>query len=433
MIIQCFSGSLLWLLLTAMGQLPLASAQFLTPSLPLIGFDQALQEILDRHPLLAAARAEGLALQAQNTPASLFFLPHLTLTSTLSSPWQTPGNQEPGFTQGLLLNTSWNLFQGGKDWYSWKLAQAQERANQADQRGLRLTLEKETVQILCQVIQKSQEKDISLQLIQTRQALFKIAQERYQRGYLPLQEVHKLEIDLENTRASLSEIEMRLTAAEQDLTALLGHAQLERTWPWKKLLINPALLTDTTSFTSSTLGNLPSWQAAQARLEAQQAQKKRAWSGFSPRLDIGLAYGKMTQFNDPPGWQASLTFSLALLEGLRTPSDIQAETQRQFALESRLVNLERQAPTDWAKAQHSFFTSLKTAQAREKTLILARQLYEDNLKRFQVGQIHSNDLAIDENRLYQTELLAIQGWGEVHQSYAAFCHAQGRTLSLCLH
>ena len=60
------------------------------------------------------------------------------------------------------------------------------------------------------------------------------------------------------------------------------------------------------------------------------------------------------------------------------------------------------------------------------------ELYEDNIKRFRAGRISANDLILDQNRVFDSELLAIEGWGDLHLNLSKFCHSIGMLVSECL-
>ncbi len=45
--------------------------------------------------------------------------------------------------------------------------------------------------------------------------------------------------------------------------------------------------------------------------------------------------------------------------------------------------------------------------------------------RFRLGRTTVNDLALDQNRLLQAELLSVEGWENAHLSFVRLCHALG--------
>jgi outer membrane protein TolC len=57
---------------------------------------------------------------------------------------------------------------------------------------------------------------------------------------------------------------------------------------------------------------------------------------------------------------------------------------------------------------------------------LAQSLYEDNQRRLKAGRSSMNDVLVDQNRLAEAEILAINGWADAHLLYARFCHSIGR-------
>ena len=60
--------------------------------------------------------------------------------------------------------------------------------------------------------------------------------------------------------------------------------------------------------------------------------------------------------------------------------------------------------------------------------MLAEHLFEDNRQRFKMGRATANDLAVDQNRLLEAELLAVDGWVNAHLSLVKLCHALGHSI-----
>ena len=76
----------------------------------------------------------------------------------------------------------------------------------------------------------------------------------------------------------------------------------------------------------------------------------------------------------------------------------------------------------------AFTQARESAAAREKTAQLTQSLFTDNLQRFRLGRASANELAIDQQRLLETEILEVEGWTTVHLSFVRLCHALGRTM-----
>ena len=100
--------------------------------------------------------------------------------------------------------------------------------------------------------------------------------------------------------------------------------------------------------------------------------------------------------------------------------------------ELRIERVKRAARNDWDYARGALTLSVDTALAREKTVKISRELFQDNLRRFERGLIEANDLTVDQQRLLQSEELAIGGWAAAHANLAKLCFAAGIRLKNCL-
>ncbi len=93
--------------------------------------------------------------------------------------------------------------------------------------------------------------------------------------------------------------------------------------------------------------------------------------------------------------------------------------------------IKRKARQDFESAKRGFDLALASALARDKTASLSRKLYQDNLLRFRKGLANANELALDQRRLYESELSAIKGWNSAHTQYSKLCHSVGRRIREC--
>jgi outer membrane protein TolC len=176
----------------------------------------------------------------------------------------------------------------------------------------------------------------------------------------------------------------------------------------------------------------PDWRAAHARVDAEDQRYKRELGLLLPSLDANAAYGYYEAAGaSAPGWTGTLSVSFPFFDHLAQWSSAKAQSYARTTAELNLEQTARDARSQWDAAQHSFDAALATALSREKTLGLSRRVYQDNLKRFQAGRVHANDLALDQTRLFDSELFAVQGWSAAHQAFARLCHAGGYTLAEC--
>ncbi len=395
-----------------------------------LGFSQSLERILGRSTSLAQSSLQWEGLRARNIPTRFSFLPKISLRSYF------PVNFNAlNVSKSVAFNGEWNLFRGGGDYFALRQAMLSEESAQWGVDVAWLEAEQEAVEKMVFAIRSFKEVIIFQKMIHTQEQALKLAQERFAKGFLPVQELQKIEIDLANTGASLADAQVRQIQAAAQLTALLGDATLQAQWPWIAPLTRgraQALLQE-----KLTLEQRPDWMAAQTLFDVQAEKVHQAWTNFLPTLDGQFSWG-YTHSNYGgvdqvfTGWSATLFASLPIFDHFKNYADLQASKLEKIATETRILKLQRDAQSQWSQAQASLQTELQSALAREKVLQLAARLYQDNLRRFQSGRITANDLNIDRNRVNSAELLAVQGWSSVHLSFSSLCHALGYRLAQCL-
>ncbi len=403
----------------------------LTPSVyAALDFDQALNQIVSRSTSVAIQDANLNATHARNLPVRLSFVPSLSLEAKHIETRTVAVNNTPLSFRQVEGVAQLNIFKFGADYAAIQAANHFEDQQRflLDESVLRA--EESGVRALVARTQRQKEVATLTEILKIQKDLLDIARQRYASGYLPLQEVDKVSVDLDNAGSRLADGQVRAIDAMTTLEGLLGHSDIVANWPWKDrfgsaLAQSEALVTDPTSLLSSR----PDWRAAQSRVEAQDRRVSQAWRQMYPSLDASFSYGYISLGTTQ--WTGSVGATLPLFDRLLNYSSAKAESYMRSAADASLEQVRRDAKVDWESARLTFQTSLHSALTRDRTLVTSRRLYQDNLKRFQGGRASANDLALDRGRLFDSELLAIQGWAAVHVAYARYCHSRGLRIASC--
>jgi outer membrane protein TolC len=146
-----------------------------------------------------------------------------------------------------------------------------------------------------------------------------------------------------------------------------------------------------------------------------------------PSVDLSGSYGNFDLDQGPRhDWATTLTLTIPLFEKFQGWSGYKvaalAETESEISRES----IQRDAPAEFESLKRSFIAARESALLREKTALMSENLFSDALKRFQLGRSTVNDLAIEQKRLLDSQLLEVQGWADAHRDLARVCHALGR-------
>lgn len=99
---------------------------------------------------------------------------------------------------------------------------------------------------------------------------------------------------------------------------------------------------------------------------------------------------------------------------------------------AKLVEAKREDYSQWISIKERLIKALYTVKSRLETLKLGKRIYQTSYKRFRAGRATVNDLAIDQNRLFQSENLANDGMAQLHLLLTQYCHLQGKLVEECL-
>ncbi len=150
----------------------------------------------------------------------------------------------------------------------------------------------------------------------------------------------------------------------------------------------------------------------------------------SRSIDLTFTYGSQDFTSSLPGTSANtyariLSLTIPISDQLNEYSNYtqavnqagQASVQKSFLIRALVPQFE--------SAKLKFLNSLDSTLRREKNLSVSRKRYDDNFSRFKQGRVTVNDLLIDQNRLSDAELLAIESWYNLHLNFERLCHANG--------
>jgi outer membrane protein len=426
----------LWILLgssTLLSNTSHASGPTASVTPQAIGFEAAYKEIIQRS-LRVETQALRLSIARERKLARWgAFTPSVSLqgTNTQEGGQYQSTFASPGATQtslnGAAIVANMNLFRSGGD-AALVTAASHDIGNEREtlQRE-RQGAEDDAVQALVDVIARVSQTQITFQIVKLKDQSLTIARERFDRGLLPAQEVDKVEIELENSRSKWIDAKTAEAEARSRLKSLLGSDSIEIQWPWKDAVVKGPQL-DTVEF---KLSNRPDYRAATEASEAERWRKRSAYSSFLPSLDLQASYGTVDLSNTPRrDWSAIFTLTIPLFDRFKSWSDLKIQEMTQMTQEIVRESIVRSAPGEIDSFRESFRSARESALNRERTSRLTERLYKDNLQRFRLGRASANDLALDQNRLLDSQFLEVEGWLTAHVSIMKLCHALGGSISV---
>jgi outer membrane protein TolC len=384
-------------------------------------FESAYQGIIDRSLRLQAQRLELDASEYRKTRQWSTFSPRFDVSYS-----DTSAGDSYSRLQGAALNARVNLFRSFGDVNGLRAADKNIEGTREKLLVERQNAEDDALQILATYIARVAQREIGEKTVQLKADSARIARERFDRGLLPMQEVSKVTIDLDNARAALADTLIQETDARAKLISALGSDQVKAEWPWKEVISNGLQIENA----ALVLEARPDWRAALASVAEEKYRTKQTFGTLLPSLDFTASYGSADlSMSSRRDWNAIWTFSMPLFTGFQDYAAYKIQSVSQRQAEVRLELLKRQATIEIENLRVTHLRARETAIAREKTAKVTEQLYADNQRRFQMGRANANDLELDLNRLLNSQLLEVDGWLAAHLTLAKLCHGHGGFIS----
>ncbi len=390
-----------------------------------LSFNQAYQKILDLSLRTETQKFNVEIAKAQHLKPLGQFTPQLNIVG------KDLQGGDPRYTEHLAnLSASMNIFRFGADALEYKSTNLNVKSQEEKLLSEKLGSEEDALLALFTLIRLATSHEVYQGITSNRAELVRIADERYHKGLLALQEVEKVRVDYENAKAREADTFNELKDSEAALNAQLGFSWFSKTWPWTE-----TIKTKTTNFTQEfKIENVPLYRSALLYEEATHKYARAQIRKRLPSLDLNFTYGTTDLTSGLPSTSANyyigyLALTIPLLDQLNSYSNYkqaegvasQASAQKEFLI--------RELKPQFESAQKKFLNSVDTTLRREKNLSTSRKLYDDNFSRFKQGRVSVNDLLIDQSRLSDAELLAIEAWYNLHLNYERLCHANGMSVS----
>ena len=394
-----------------------------------LSFEEAVSQAVKKIEEVQSKESELRSAEIARTQSQMRFLPDLSLSGTYAEAGKEFSGPH-GITRSYGLRSNWNLFRFGGDYYNYKASDLQTSSLKWDLKNTKIKMEESIAGKALDYVASHLETEIRKKVTLAQKNYFSIAEKRYGKGILSRQELDQITIDLRNAEARLTDAELAEFQAAENLKIYLGTAEVTPQWPWLGQFrkINKKAL----KFDFKTH---PEWQYLENRVAAADAIKDSRFSEILPSVDFSLSYANenlpATGNTWNTQWLGGLTLTIPLFSRLENYTVYRQAAETKIRSDLDLQRSSRDLTAQWKVSENDFRAQLESALVREQTLKISNNLYQDNLRRFQAGRSTANDLLNDQERLCQSELLAIQGWKAVHNSYIKLCHSLGQLVTEC--
>lgn len=390
-----------------------------------VSFQDNLKLLLDNDANLTQEKQYLEYYEATKKSGYSRFLPSVALNSIKS--YQKYEGSTRTQTNRNSLDLSLDLFKFGQDFFYLQSNNSLYKAQENKIKSQLLQSEVTLSDLLFRYIELKNDIEIREDILKLKDKAHSVAQARYNAGQLSLQDLQKVEIDLNN---SMAQIENQVMALSSLLINIANYGDVENmdiAWPWENKLANIEGLSEQ----KLKLGEHPSYNYSRFNTEALRYQKKGVISSLFGNLNLTYSKGETEDletnyfYNDE---RVILSFTFPLFENFNSWSSYKKAVADEYTGRLNFRNTERFLEESIKSMQQNLKAALRTYRLRNQTLKLSTKLFTNSLNQFQKGRLSVNDLILDQDRLLQTKLLANSGSSTLHQSIVNLCQALGKSI-----
>lgn len=328
----------------------------------------------------------------QSNQAKMHLIPSLDLfhTSILTKENSAFKNQQYGLTAYM------NLFQFGKGHYNYLSQNSFYEAEKLENKVTKIKIENKYLLTLFKKTLLQKKLALYTLIENLKRKGLKVAQQRFNRGNLPKQQVDKVEIDLNNLMSEKNTTERQLLDSEIDI-AKFQLTDFKTEWPFTTPIKQRPKTKKADSFIDINILKLKS--------EAYAQQLESSRRNYLPKLDLqGSAYQWRQDHSQTQEWDLSLKVTWPLWDNYsRRITNLTAYKDFQY-WETEKTRLIR----DWDKkiqAKDEQFAKLITQLNQSaENLKKLNTLYTDTEALFSQGRITVNELFQDQQLLFETQI-----------------------------
>ncbi len=297
---------------------------------------------------------------------------------------------------GANINMSYILFDGFRNWNSYRQAQTLEDVSIAEQR---LTVENTLVAVIAQYFEVARQ----TQNVEVAREAIAISLERYERAELRRELGAGVSLDLLNAEVDLNRDSVNyrtsltlLLNAKRSLTVLLA-ANPSTDFEVDTNVVFTTLL-PLENFKAKALDQNAALIAARNNFDASERAIRIANSGYLPTIALNGGYGFNRQdaeagflvSNQATGWNAGLTLQWNLWDGQVRETQIDNARLRSENARRSVMNTEQQLLTDIENAYTTYVNALYVLRTEQRNVVTSQLNFQRTEESFRLGQVTNN-------------------------------------------
>lgn len=391
-------------------------------------FKDQVRSIVHNQKTKEISRLSLAAARERSTSKDWSFLPSVSASAARHAVTRYSDTDSTTTYNDMGVDVSMNIFRFGGDFAIRNGSTETIKAAELSNKMKELSAETSAAQVLCDAISAHLEINVyEHRMTASRQSLAAAAA-RYRKGILSEQELAKLKLESDRLEMSFRSAK-RKAAQTRDLAMKYG-GDLPANVDWP-LTQHPELYTRASAWINSVYSAELRLKALEASAAAASYAIGEARSALLPSLDLGIGWSRsgLPDFkNQADRREVVAKLTIPIFSGFRDYGEYQGRVH-EFAVAQANLEVERAlAPKQFEFSVNEIRGALEDATERQRQIAIAEQLYQDNLKRFERGLVSVNELSIDEHRVRETELAAIEAWSTVHIGLFKLAELKGTSL-----
>ncbi|TNE30917.1 MAG: TolC family protein [Bacteroidetes bacterium] len=294
---------------------------------------------------------------------------------------------------GANVTLSYTLFDGMRNWNSYRQAQTLEDASMANRR---LTIENTVVNVISQYYEVARQE----QNLNVAKEAIAISLDRYERARLRKElgagvtlDLLNAEVDLNRDSVTYRTTYTNLQNAKRNLTTLL--ALEPRTNFSVDTIVNFSILQPMEVFKNTAMDQNAALIAARRNQRANEFAVGAARSGYMPNLSVngGYAYSRtdaeagFLNYSQNLGWNAGLTLRWNLWDGQATQTRTDNAKLQVENSKRQTLNTEQQLMTDIENAYTTYVNALYVMRTEERNVATSQLNFDRTSESFSLGQV----------------------------------------------
>ena len=383
-----------------------------------IDFYSTLDKLVQENQSVREERSRLQQVEAERLSHIFFWTPTIDLQYKVPTLNDSVSNPEQ-----FNANANFNLFGFGADFARLQASRYRYRYEKFELGSREFNAEFDGLQLIFSRMSLHHQLEITRELLKSQEDLLAVARARFEKGFIPKQEVDKAEIDVENIRARINLLSVQEQEKVRDLLNKTDSDITDFNWPWiaglkKELPAFKPLQNQTETARMEALQNL-------ARSEEHLVREARL--RLLPSVDLTLSK-PLRDAGDGYNTRGYISVTLPIWD--------QFSRRRQISIHQAELEYVRWRKSDLEKSERAeaetSYTQLKlsqqTAQARQRNFDRAKSLYNDALARFKLGRMTANDLFLEQNRLLETQRLLVDGLYDYHVTLGRICRLESQSI-----